>query len=1646
MKQNGMGKKLLSLMLMWTLVIGLMPGMSLTVPVKAEEPASIPEDNPEKTENGTGTPAPDTLTEVTEKEGENQIQPGQSQETPEAEGTNGNDKDPAPDRDPAVDENAQPGKNTEPVNNGKIETDIPAEQDSKDGDEPEKNEETPVPSAPTATPVKDEYPAFDSYKDVDGVRVTVTAEEGTFPEGTTLSVEKVKVEKVDAAVEEKRSEDVNVAASYTFDIKLLDKEGNEIQPAERKTVNVSFALAEVADPNLSTEVYHLSEDGNEYKAESLEVTEEGTEATVETEGFSYYTVEFTYNNLQYVLNGDESIPLSTILDTVGLKGEVKAAEVSNSDLFTVSNETGEWIVTALQAFTSTEWMKVTINGVVYEIVVTDDAETSLVGTVIKIGDTLTLNYDYIECVPNIPLNVSGSYKLINIEKRNNGWGFQFENKDVFLVGDPEAPEPSGFYVASGDGKEATTPYKLALYYEYPLWVGGVQVTSANADDVLKGTPNEGKVSFTPATDSTPATLTLNGATINSGYEYESPRKAGIYYTGSSPLNIAVEGSISLINETNPLTDGIKSDSAGKVTISGSGSLAISVSNCGLSSSGALTINGGSITATATADASSGIAAQTVEITSDYVKAIGGHAGIIAKNVIIKGGKIETQSTSPGSLTEPTAGIFVDNVVEISGGTIKSESDVFGIRAAEGVMINGGTITVNAPYGIAALQNDVKISNGEIFINANGEEQAAAIFAMDKNIRISGGTIKATVKATGNETASFGFLAMEKVIIDGGTIEVTASAEDMAAAINSFANTIMIGKNVTSLIAKGDTGAFNGEAKVLNAIAGTGWTNTAVTAGETAIAVSAEGQTLADYKKVQFPAEQTYPLWVGGIPVTSANASNITGGDTVTASYDIGTNTLTLNGATITEGYAYQEGNKAGIYYKGIEPLKIYLTGDNSVGTYNIADGIKAFNVLGESPVVTISGTGSLTVKGSNCGLSSSGSLTIDGGNILAEGTNGIIAGEDLTINGGEITALGELKGITADDLTINDGTVQVDVGGNTAFGIEATGNLTIKDGVITVSAFSGDGQSTGIAAESATITGGNINVTAKTYSTYSTCIGFDSEYITIGDAVTTFIASGETNAIKGEVKNSIAGTGWTNKEGTEGEAPIVVSTAGQTLADYKMVMFPAGKAYFLWVDGKRVTSINASDILGNKTAIYDAGSNTLTLNDATITVLDVTSGSYGICYKGSELLNIVLRGENKIENADYDDAINIGSGDVHIFGPGSLTIVAGSDSNGIRSNGSLIIEDATVNSSGRNGILSREDITITDSTVTATGLKHWQSGGIWTTGNLSITNSNVTVFEEGGSSNYGIYASYFITIKDGSTVTAVASGSDSAGIISWNYSISIEDSTVVVKASGENSAGICARNNRNITISSGIVSASGSDKAFNGNVKNSITGTGWTETGSKIIGINTAGQSLTYKKVQFPEAAIKPIEGNGFVWHKGSSDSSTIRFSSETDSDLAGVDSLTGVSVDGKDLTEGTHYETAPGSVYVTFTKSYLETLGVGAHRVVATFSTYSGDVNATFTVAAKSSGGGTTPKKDNVVTCQMAGFPANYAWNEAAKACQPGYIDAGGNFHSYNNAKHSSVPNTSDNGNLTMYVIAMFLMTFVAYITAKKLTEDSRA
>ena len=97
-----------------------------------------------------------------------------------------------------------------------------------------------------------------------------------------------------------------------------------------------------------------------------------------------------------------------------------------------------------------------------------------------------------------------------------------------------------------------------------------------------------------------------------------------------------------------------------------------------------------------------------------------------------------------------------------------------------------------------------------------------------------------------------------------------------------------------------------------------------------------------------PATEVYNLWVGGVQVNSGNASNILNDDNnPTAVFDVSTNTLTLNNATIN-----------GNVVSGLaDDLTAHLVGTNTINT----QGTKAF-------VSTLQSEPSLTFTAANGGL------------------------------------------------------------------------------------------------------------------------------------------------------------------------------------------------------------------------------------------------------------------------------------------------------------------------------------------------------------------------------------------------------------------------------------------------------------------------------------------------------------------------------------------------------------------------------------------------------------------------------------------------------------------------------------------------------
>lgn len=265
---------------------------------------------------------------------------------------------------------------------------------------------------------------------VDDVKITVTAEPETFPKGWQLQAAKASdeiQEEAEAAIDEVRSAEEKVAKTYTFDIKVLDTNGKEVQPAEGKNVKVSFELAENSDSNVSANVYHLKnmaeevadEEGSSetkenteeptvtdegFVAELLAPVEEGQEKeasdtiTVETDGFSYYTVEFTYGGLTYIMEGGTSVAMENILSAVGLTGEITNAETEGDVPFEIYTDEGEWYVCAPQPFTTTHTLKVTVKEIVFDIEFGyKEVETSYsfrVTDTIALSNTITIVKDW----------------------------------------------------------------------------------------------------------------------------------------------------------------------------------------------------------------------------------------------------------------------------------------------------------------------------------------------------------------------------------------------------------------------------------------------------------------------------------------------------------------------------------------------------------------------------------------------------------------------------------------------------------------------------------------------------------------------------------------------------------------------------------------------------------------------------------------------------------------------------------------------------------------------------------------------------------------------------------------------------------------------------------------------------------------------------------------------------------------------------------------------------------------------------------------------------------------------------------------------------------------------------------------------------
>ena len=121
-----------------------------------------------------------------------------------------------------------------------------------------------------------------------GITVTVSAEEGAFPENTSMTADDVATEDIINAASETITDSRVIVDAVAVDIKFTGEDGVEIEPAEGRRVDVNITLPE--DKKLEGNEYaliHLTEDGAE-NVNDCQVTEGNAVFTADS--FSIYVL------------------------------------------------------------------------------------------------------------------------------------------------------------------------------------------------------------------------------------------------------------------------------------------------------------------------------------------------------------------------------------------------------------------------------------------------------------------------------------------------------------------------------------------------------------------------------------------------------------------------------------------------------------------------------------------------------------------------------------------------------------------------------------------------------------------------------------------------------------------------------------------------------------------------------------------------------------------------------------------------------------------------------------------------------------------------------------------------------------------------------------------------------------------------------------------------------------------------------------------------------------------------------------------------------------------------------------------------------------------------------------------------------------
>ena len=706
------------------------------------------------------------------------------------------------------------------------------------------------------------------------------------------------------------------------------------------------------------------------------------------------------------------------------------------------------------------------------------------------------------------------------------------------------------------------------------------------------------------------------------------------------------------------------------------------------------------------------------------------------------------------------------IVLIGENTITGDSNFYGIGTSYGSLTIRGEdpsakLTIKGCFFGIHLEGNLNISNSTLDIT--GTSGGIRSYS---DISISGSTVTAY-----SEIGSFCGIATDGSLTIDSTSTVTAVSENEASFGASATEGILIDGNIYSC------------------------------SGPEMVVESGE------------PKEglRTFGVVVNGVDVLTAADYTVScgGGKAV---YDPADNTLTLNNAEISSGYAYYS-YSCGIYSD--EDLTIVLEGNSTIQS-NSADAL-TFGVYGQGKL-TIEGEGRLIIASSYRGICSN-YLEYDKDAVSVEIDDCQL---DITVTGGETD-------------TDNDYLYQY------YCGIYSNCGVSVQDGDVDIAVTSpkgGYGILSDRDSDSSQIAIKNSSVQITTDGNY--CSGLSAKSVEISGDTTNITSAGEIYCPNGL---RITGTPMISVTSEEGSLGIYCPYGDITINDLlysctgNNIEITNGDVIYglrencVWVDGEKLNNQNTTISCGDGTAVYDPEANTLTLDNATITTAheffpwndDLGYAYIYVDYYEENPMTIILRGENTIASSSEN---NIGVFANHLIikaedPDAALTI---SEPLSIIDCVSIVVESGTIranalfdNMTVRGGSVIAEgygldgwnSITIEGGTVAASGPEEYAgirgskvtiSGGTVTTSgedcglyalDMTVNGSPTITVEASGPNANGIYAKDGLAVSGSPTITATTSG-EVGNAIYTNGDVTISGSPTITATAGAGQAAIGA--------------------------------------------------------------------------------------------------------------------------------------------------------------------------------------------------------------------------------------------------------------